>query len=100
LKIARGGASPSPRPHCAFVASPFHRKEITREERETMRELRIGGGTIRNSDRVFRSRPNDHAGEHENILIAKVRDSESTHGAVNYIARLMRTQRAQQIHCA
>jgi hypothetical protein len=43
---------------------------------------------IRNYDAVRRMRPNDHAGEHENIFIAKIRDSESANGAINYVARL------------
>ena len=50
---------------------------------------------IRNYSVVRRARPNDHAGEHENIFIAKICDSESANTAVNYIARLTQRPRAQ-----
>jgi hypothetical protein len=55
---------------------------------------------IRNYDAVRRARPNDHAGEHENIFIAKIRDSESANGAINYVARLTRQLRAQKMRRA
>jgi hypothetical protein len=44
--------------------------------------------------------PSDEAGERENIFVAKNRDSESTHRAVNYVSRLTRKMialRARQI---
>jgi hypothetical protein len=52
---------------------------------------------IRNKRDVWRERPSDHAGEHENILLAKTQDSESENSAVNYIARLTRTLIARRM---
>jgi hypothetical protein len=45
---------------------------------------------IRKNGDVRRVRSSEHAGEHENIFLAKIRDSESAIGAVNYVALLAR----------
>jgi len=45
---------------------------------------------IRKNGDVRRARASEHAGEHENIFLAKVRDSESANGAVNYVAAFAR----------
>jgi hypothetical protein len=55
---------------------------------------------IRNYGVVRCARPNDHASEHENIFIAKIRDSESANGAVNYVARLTQRLIAQEMRHA
>jgi hypothetical protein len=38
--------------------------------------------------RALPAPPRHEGGEHENIFIAKIRDSESTRRAINYVARL------------
>jgi hypothetical protein len=55
---------------------------------------------IRNYDAVRHAPPNDHAGEHENIFIAKFCDSESANGDINYFARLARRLLKQEMHRA
>jgi len=55
---------------------------------------------IRNYGVIWRARPNDHAGEHENIFVAKIADSESANAVVNYVTRLARPLNAQAVRRA
>jgi hypothetical protein len=55
---------------------------------------------IRNKRDFLRAPPNDHAGEHKNIFIAKFCDSESANGDINYFARLARRLLKLEMHRA
>jgi hypothetical protein len=52
---------------------------------------------IRNCGDVWRARRSDYAGEHKNIFIAKIHDSESADSAVNYIAVVARALMARRV---
>jgi len=52
--------------------------------------LRIEGAMIRNYDGAWRARPSEHAGERENIFLAKIQDSESANDAVNHVNHVAR----------
>ena len=81
-------------------ASSFDRKAIAREVFCSVARVANRFAMIRNKRDVLRASPNDHAGEHENIFIAKVCDSESANSDVNYVARLAPRLLKQEMHRA